>query len=213
MDSGFLWDYIYAKDINPAWSKPGTDMNIEKLVKELLRDYPGQEIDVIDIGCGNGRNSMIYDNIGIPVVNYVGIDFAEVAIEYCKKTYGSDKIFMRRNITGELDSPQKKFHLIVDCGCFHSIEPELRQQYINNVLKLSKKGTIYIICSWYKKEKDPDITKPRFSVYSFLNEWFFNQDDIIDLFSPDFTLKSTIRDTTTFPDLNNGLIYFVLYKQ
>ncbi|MCP4137498.1 MAG: class I SAM-dependent methyltransferase [bacterium] len=221
MDKRPLWSNVYKlEENNPGWSKPGPDKNIGKIIEDILKDYSGNEINILDIGCGNGRNSLIFDSIAKPLVNYTGVDFADAAIEFCQKTYGKNREFIRMDITdsfndlnNNLNNNQlKQYDIIFDCGCFHCIPPEKRKQYIKNITLLSTTGTIFVIGAWFKKDNDPDIEKPRYCPYFFLDEWFFNRDDIEKLFSPSFRVSHTIVDTTVYPGINDGYIYFILNR-
>lgn len=216
MNDSSTWDEIYTKtNYNPAWSKPGLDKNIDQIVQEILSTGSQKEISVLDVGCGNGRNSLVFDHIAKPVVHYTGIDFSGAAIEYCQKTYGKEKVFLKQNISEPIEPSQiqpslKGFDLIIDCGCFHSILPEDRETYIENIRKLAKKDATFILGAWFKKETALDITTPRYFPYLYLDEWLFDQTDISKLFAPYFSLKSNTVDKTVYPDINDGFIYCVL---
>ena len=213
MNDSNIWNEIYSKtDYSPGWSKPGPDRNIIEIVKNILRNYSKKDLSVLDVGCGNGRNSLIFDDISKPVIHYSGIDFSDTAIEYCKKKYAKEKIFIKQNIAEPIRSSLKSFDLVIDCGCFHSILPEKRKIYIENIINITKKNTIYILGAWFKKDSNLDIITPRYFPYFSIDEWLFNQKDISALFAPYFTLKSKKIDKTIYPDINDGFIYFVLSR-
>jgi len=222
MNESIIWNEIYKKESNqPGWSKPGPDKNISEIVNNYLVNNRKERVNILDIGCGNGRNSLIFDNISKPYIHYTGIDFSDSAIDYCQNSYSKNKRFIKQDITGNIDSLFVKyrennfesgFDLVIDCGCFHSIEPDKRAMYIENLMKLTNPESIYIMGAWYKKESNMDIIKPTYFPYFSISEWLFDTTDIKSLFAPHFILKSGNVDKTIYPDVNDGFAYFVLSK-
>lgn len=223
MSDSTVWSEIYTKtDCNPAWSEPGPDKNINSLVGDILMERQKVAFSVLDIGCGNGRNSLIFDNFSNLQIYYTGIDFSDAAIEHCQKSHAKEnhtkeKKFFKQNISEPLDvsaiqAPSKGFDLIIDCGCFHSIPPDKRKTYIENLIKCAKENTTYIMGAWYKKDSNLEIITPPYLPYLQIEEWFFDETDIKKLFAPYFYLQSYKIDKSIYPDTNDGFAYFVLSR-
>lgn len=91
----------------------------------------------LDIGCGNGRNSLYMAHKGFEVY---GIDFAKSPIDRAKQLAKEQSIevnFICKSIFDFQCEPEN-FDFIYDSGCFHHVKPHRRNQYLNNVLKLLK---------------------------------------------------------------------------
>lgn len=205
-----IWNEIYEKEnFNPGWSSPGTDRNLLRIIKEELQGSE-KEIKLLDIGCGNGRNSMITEEIGN--IKYTGVDFADKALEYCRKTYSKDKTFIHIDITKDNLPLEKNYRIIIDCGCFHAIPPEKRSSYINNLKQHSDPNTLIIIGAWWRKESIEDKDKPTYFPYLYLDEWVFNKEDMENIFKKDFTVLSEYVDSSIYGKIKEGFAYFTLRR-
>ena len=92
---------------------------------------------VLDVGCGNGRNSVFLAQQGFKVD---GIDFSASSIDWANQMAEKkdvsvnfiDASFFDYDL--ELDS----YDLIYDAGCLHHIKPHRRNQYLSKVSSLLK---------------------------------------------------------------------------
>lgn len=100
----------------------------------------------LDIGCGNGRNSLYLAQNGWDVI---GIDFSNTTIEWAIETAKANSInvdFLCQSIF-EFENELDSFDFIYDSGCFHHIKPHRRNQYLNIILKhLKKDGYFAMTC-------------------------------------------------------------------
>ncbi|NEU05040.1 methyltransferase domain-containing protein [Clostridium senegalense] len=100
----------------------------------------------LDIGCGNGRNSLYLAQNGWDVI---GIDFSNTTIEWAIETAKASSInvdFLCQSIF-EFENELDSFDFIYDSGCFHHIKPHRRNQYLNIILKyLKKDGYFAMTC-------------------------------------------------------------------
>ncbi|MBC2399614.1 class I SAM-dependent methyltransferase [Clostridium tetanomorphum] len=91
----------------------------------------------LDIGCGNGRNSLYLAEKGFEVC---GIDFSRTSIEWGSELTKEDSrriTFLCKSIF-DFESEPESFDFIYDAGCFHHIKPHRRNQYLNIILKYLK---------------------------------------------------------------------------
>lgn len=91
----------------------------------------------LDIGCGNGRNSLYLTTQGFSVV---GIDISNNSINWAKELsvdYSDKPMFKCESLFDFEDDP-KSFDFINDSGCFHHIKPHRRNKYFESVLKYLK---------------------------------------------------------------------------
>jgi SAM-dependent methyltransferase len=136
------WQSFYADRARPCpFFVPHPD---ECLVQWLdageLR--PGR---ALDIGCGNGRNSIFLARRGFDVD---GIDVSESALAWANEQAadaGAEIAFHCRSFF-ELDAVEA-YDLVYDGGCFHHIAPHRRDEYIRRVTAALKPGgTFGLVC-------------------------------------------------------------------
>lgn len=203
-----IWNEIYEKEeFTPGWASPGLDGNLLKIVKEEIDDVAG-EVTILDIGCGNGRNSLIAEELGN--IKYTGADFADKAIAYCKEKHSKDKTFIHLDITADNLPLEDSYRVIFDCGCFHAIPPEKREKYIKNLRKHSNKDTLVIIGAWWREPEHKETDKPSYFPYLYLDEWFLNKSDMENIFKGDFKVTREIVCNKIYEGLNKGFAYFTL---
>jgi len=125
-----FWNDIYSNG-NPAWGKtPATVLNT------FIEHIDGKT--VLDLGCGEGRNSLFLSNMGFKVT---GIDISSKAIELAKKQK-STATFLCMNLVDD-PWPDEKYDIILDFGLFHFIPYEYRQDYVSNIKKHLTQNGIY----------------------------------------------------------------------
>jgi len=208
-----IWNEIYEKEkFTPGWVYPGTDRNLLRLIGNYLKKNKNVLPSLLDIGCGNGRNSNIVESLPEHKIKYTGADFAEKVLEYCRSTYTGKKEFVYADMTAPSLPLEKSYQMIIDSGCFHAIEPAKRKSYIDNLYKLSQPDSLIILAFWYRTEKTPDTDTPAYFPYLYLDEWFFNCKDIETIFSDQFTVEDFFVDKDLYPGINNGFAYAVLEK-
>jgi len=97
---------------------------------------------LLDVGCGNGKNTIFFQEMGF---DCTGIDFAKSAIEICKtKTKGTNKpTFIVADILN-YDSG-KKFDVLLDCGCLHHIRRSDWRNYKKTILNNLKLGGYFYL--------------------------------------------------------------------
>jgi len=148
---------------------------------------------VIDIGCGGGRNAILFSLNGF---DSIGIDFSANAIKLAKQLAEereSKSEFFKKNILTDLDLG--KFDLALDFGCFHHLRKTQWKKYINNISCLINPKKYYILYTFskdsketgnYKKGKDYSIRNGHYNHY-------FSIDELKEIFGKNFKLiKSKI---------------------
>ena len=209
-----IWDEIYRKtDHKPGWDSPGVDYNLLELIQKHRTG--SNSFKILDSGCGNGRNTPIKEELeshsGFEI-NYTGVDFAESAVNFCRENYKS-KTFYYQDMCADLKetelSQSAPFDVIVDCGCFHAIPPELRQDYIKNISSLCAPGALVLIGAWYRAE-NINGEDPQYFPFLYLSEWFFNDEDIRKIWGSKFTLLDSRVDKEIYKGFHEGFAYFAL---
>lgn len=96
----------------------------------LLGDLSGRR--VLDVGCGNGRNSRWFAEQGAQVL---GIDIAEPLLERVRAGMPAGVTLAWIDVLRG-DLPTGPYDVIYDSGCFHHIPPHRRATYLQRVLPL-----------------------------------------------------------------------------
>jgi 2-polyprenyl-3-methyl-5-hydroxy-6-metoxy-1,4-benzoquinol methylase len=137
------WNEFYSKKDRPVpFFKNIPDENLVSYIDSGFFK-PGK---VLDVGCGNGRNSIYLAKKGFDVD---GIDFSETSIKTAKETanLSSTKVnFICKSIF-DFENDGEKYDYIYDSGCFHHIKPHRRSLYLNTILKnLKPEGAFGMAC-------------------------------------------------------------------
>lgn len=102
--------------------------------------------NVLELGCGNGRNAIYFADKGCKVD---AVDSSQKAIEWGKEMAqerNAEVNFIEKNIF-ELNYSEGKYDIVYDSGCFHHIPPHRRMNYIDLVkTALKPGGTFAITC-------------------------------------------------------------------
>lgn len=124
---------------------PGHPLNT-RLPDEPLVDWLGRGLlpsldgaRVLDIGCGNGRNSAWLAEQGAQVV---GIDIAASLLDHVRPTM-PEGVTLRCVDVLRGDLPGGPFDLVHDSGCFHHVAPHRRATYLDRVLPLVAPGGFF----------------------------------------------------------------------
>ena len=132
-----------------TYEKPGavwTQINPPEEIVELLMNKKIKPCKVLDVGCGEGFYSIYLAKKGFEVV---GIDISKNAIRYSKenaKKAGVKINFIAIDVA-ELKKLNEKFDFVLEWGLLHSMMPEQRKKYVEDVSNLLNSGGKYLsIC-------------------------------------------------------------------
>ena len=130
------WDEYYKTDKAPSFPSPFALYVANKL---------SMKQNILEIGCGNGRDSKFFSSKGHHVTC---LDKSREAIELCKNLYSSEPIeFFFGTITDIAKTNKKKYDLIYSRFVIHamSLNEELEMLKISYKL-LKKNGQLFIEC-------------------------------------------------------------------
>lgn len=168
------WNEVYEttalKEL-PWHSEEPADYLVELVKKKMVKG------PVLDICCGAGTNSVYLAKKGFEVH---GIDISEKAIELAKERAKKEGVkcnFIVGNASG-LPYPDNKFSFIFDRGCLHHIPKELKKKFVDDIVRVLKKGGKYQLNCFSDKDHYFDG---------------LSKEDIKNYFSKDFDMKS-IKD-------------------
>ena len=94
----------------------------------------------LDIGCGNGRNSLYLAKNGFQVI---GLDFSSESISYAEEHHSHENIEYRAMSFFDFEDEPSSFGIIYDGGCLHHISPQRRPDYLKQVKQLLKDDGLY----------------------------------------------------------------------
>ncbi len=137
-DKGLVryWDEYYKKDAAPSFPSPFAEYVANKLSTKQ---------NILEIGCGNGRDSKFFSSKGHHVT---GLDRSGKAIELCKSLYSNEPIeFFYGAVTHIAKTHKKKYDLIYSRFVVHamSINEELEMLKTSYHL-LNKNGQFFLEC-------------------------------------------------------------------
>lgn len=113
-------------------------------VKALIEDPVTSAGRALDLGCGTGTNVIYLARHGWDAV---GVDFSLLAILQARwKAFWTrlDCRFHRSDVT-DLPFLTHPFDLVLDVGCLHSLSPQARDRYANEVKRLARPDGRYML--------------------------------------------------------------------
>lgn len=176
----------YAPDRLP-WERDRPDTNLVNLIEKGVVEK-GR---VLDVCSGLGTQTIYMAEQGFEVY---GIDISPTAVNMAK-TRCKTKRAVCNLIAGDavkLKYPDEFFTFVFDRGCFHSIRPEKREEFIRGIHRvLKKRGKYHMTCFSYKNGPAPN---------------HFTEDDIRRYFSRLFNIL-TIKEEV-FTESSKSKLYF-----
>ena len=137
----FFWDDFYRdrkREVPFFTVKPD-----ENLVEYVERNIFKQG-NVLELGCGPGRNAIYLANKGFAVD---AVDISKETIQWASERAKKENIdvnFICQNIF-ELNIQEDSYDIVYDSGCFHHISPHRRLSYIQLIQRALKSGGYFAI--------------------------------------------------------------------
>jgi SAM-dependent methyltransferase len=131
----------------PPWD---TQKSPPELLGFIAQHPPGR---ALDLGCGTGTNVITLARHGWQVT---GVDFVGRAIKKARektRKAGVSAEFLVADVT-KLEPISVKFDLILDIGCFHSLDEGEKLEYIANLYRLTGPGNYYLMYGFISVDND-----------------------------------------------------------
>ncbi len=128
-----LWYYR-----RPPWDSGVSPPELEEFIRQ---NPPGR---ALDLGCGTGTNLIRLAQAGWQVT---GVDYAWQAVRLARqrlKKAGFTAEVHLADVTN-LSGIHGPFELILDVGCYHSLSPDGRSAYRENVERLLAEGGTFLL--------------------------------------------------------------------
>jgi cyclopropane fatty-acyl-phospholipid synthase-like methyltransferase len=100
--------------------------------------------NVLELGCGPGRNALYFAEQGCTVD---AIDLSQEALTWAAERAREKNVhvnLMNRNLFG-MEVEESVYDIVYDSGCFHHIAPHRRMSYIRLVQKALKSGGYFAL--------------------------------------------------------------------
>ena len=137
-DKGLIhhWDEYYKKDKAPLFPSPFAEYVASKLKTEQ---------NILEIGCGNGRDSKYFSSKGH---NVTGLDKSGAAINLCQSIYSGESIeFYFGAITDLAKTNKKQYDLIYSRFVIHAMSMDEELEMLKTSYQLlNKNGQFFIEC-------------------------------------------------------------------
>lgn len=190
------WSYVFRnKDIANLWGETPD----EQLAALLDKVKISENARVLDAGCGAGRNTPLLSRRNW---RYHGMDISRDAVEKARSrlphcTFSSGDIL---DGTG----PDGLFDMVVDIGCFHTIPPYRRVQYLHRIHSLLRPDGVFILAAWLWYEPQ----EPMYYVMDQIPEWGCATESLKPLIRKRFCIKETRQS----PGWNQDMMYWLMKK-
>jgi len=134
----------------PPWD---TQVSPPELIEFIEHHPPGR---ALDLGCGTGTNVINLARQGWEVT---GIDYGGRAISAGKKKaqQAGVSVDLRTGDVTKLEDITEVFDLVLDIGCFHSLNADEKTAYIRNLERLTSPGSTYLMYGFFRA---PDGSGP-----------------------------------------------------
>ncbi len=124
----------------PPWDTGVVPPEVEAFIAE---HPPGR---ALDLGCGTGTSSLALAKAGWQVT---GVDFVPRAIAIAKQRAAKQNLSVNFRVGDIVHLPaalfQSPYELVLDIGCFHSLNPAERLDYLHNLDRLLVPGGTWLL--------------------------------------------------------------------
>jgi len=159
-----------------------------EIILEFLKKNLEKKSKILDIGCGGGRNTILFQKNGF---NSTGIDISENAIKLAKqlnKENNTNCIFEKQNI---LETKYKnEFDTIIDIGCFHHLRKNQWNNYRNKIQESLKQNGFFILYT-FSNESEETFNHKKGKNWSYHNHHYnhyFSKKELEQIFDKKFKL-------------------------
>lgn len=138
-----IW-YLLRK---PPWD---TGISPPELLAHIAGHPPGR---ALDLGCGTGTNAITLAQHGWQVT---GVDFALPAIQSARLKARRARVqveFMAADVS-RLENLHGPFDLVLDIGCFHTLDQAGKQRYVANLSRFLAPGGVFLLYAFFKQPGD-----------------------------------------------------------
>lgn len=225
-NQGNTWEKEYK---NPSFvtKNDGPQADTLRFFKFLKKEekYKVENKNILDLGCGTGRNANYLADIGN---NVIGIEISKTALNLAKERANGINInvdYRLGDIGEEYDIKNNSIDLILDVTSSNSLNEKGREIYLKETHRILKTGGYFFVRALCKdgnkNVKNLLKTSPgrEYDTYTIkeigLTERVFSRDDFIKMYSQFFKILK-LEKKTSYTTFNNRIYkrdYFLAYLQ
>ncbi len=218
-------EYINSKLVT---KKPEPQKDVLRFFKYLKKEEKVEltGLNILDLGCGTGRNSNYLGELGNTVV---GVDIAKIAIDIAKSRASEMQLNNVSYVVGDIGAgylfTDNYFDLILDITSSNSLNEKERDIYVKEVYRTLKKDGYFFVRALCKdgdknaknllkispgKEYDTYIIKELG-----LTERVFKENDFKEFYSKYFKIKKLLKKSgyAKFQNQSYRRNYWLSYMQ
>lgn len=153
-ESEHFWEKMLTIPNHPLNTHLPDEPLVDWYERGLLGDLAGAR--VLDVGCGNGRNSAWLASQGARVT---GIDIATGLLDVVRPRMPEGVILVSIDVLRE-EIPGDAFDLVYDSGCFHHLAPHRRITYLEQVMpRVAPAGSYGLVAFSQERQPSPSDTE------------------------------------------------------
>ncbi|MEY2671772.1 MAG: hypothetical protein RL687_189 [Candidatus Parcubacteria bacterium] len=226
MNQGHAWENEYknSKLVTKAEGPQADTLRFLKFLKKEQR-YKVEDRNILDLGCGTGRNANYLAEEGN---NVIGIEISKTALKLAKDRANDTglKVDYRLGDIGEqYDIPDESIDLVLDVTSSNALDEKGRAVYLSEVSRVLKSGGYFFVRALCKdgnknvKNLLKDSPGREYDTYYMkdldLYERVFSREDFIKMYGQYFKILS-LEKKTSYPTVNGRLYkieYWLAYMQ
>ncbi|HLY09517.1 MAG TPA: class I SAM-dependent methyltransferase [Planctomycetota bacterium] len=190
-----------------GWPEVGPTPHVVRWVRTL---GPARGRTALDLGCGEGRHTILLAGRGYDVT---ALDLEPLALRKAR-TYMRKAGLDARFVAGDaldLRFPPASFDLVLDYGCFHHVVTRDWTRYRRGIARvLRPRGHLLLSVFSRKFRHHPGERRTRnWLVHRHHYDHFFSRDELRDTFAPDFDVRGVQEEL----DGLNGFLHALLQKR
>lgn len=192
-------DWIEAWKKDPHWAK---SLDPSPLAKRLVKEDEENSTkgDILEIGCGNGRDSIYFGKQGH---NIIGIDISPDAVRIAKKNNKLNNVKFETGNAENLQFEENQFDAVYSLSVLHSTNLNKSVKELSRILKEEGLALLYLYIKTVYV--DPDDEKDK------RTEVNFKVGELEKLFSKNkLTVKDKYRDEDQDEDENGKHIHSII---
>jgi SAM-dependent methyltransferase len=187
-----------------GWPVEGPTPEVERLVRRL---GSGRGKRALDLGCGEGRHTILLARRGYDVV---ALDLEPVALRKARahvERAGRKARFVRGNAL-DLRFPAGEFDLVLDYGCFHHLVTRDWARYRRQVARILKPGGHLVLSVFSTKFRHhPGERRTRnWIVHRNHYDHFFTVAEIRQAFRESFDLRAVLEEHEGLNGFHHALL-------
>lgn len=179
------WDALYRRHgTRVAWGYDRPEELLLAMVGRHAVPPALAALPALEIGCGNGRNSL---GLAAGGLRPIGLDFSRAALDHLRRRTAAIPLVQASAVA--LPFASASFAAAVDNGCLHAIHPAEHAAYAAEVARVVHRGGLLFLSARARPHAHP-AAEPIFLVEG-VPEWGFARGELEALFAARCTALET----------------------